>query len=73
VLLDNLSQEEARRCVEIVRGLRGDCVVETLGGITLQNVRLYAETGADYISPGALTQAAAEADVSLLVDSLKEK
>jgi nicotinate-nucleotide pyrophosphorylase (carboxylating) len=73
VLLDNMSPEEARRCVEIVRGLRGDCVVETSGGITLQNVRLYAETGADYISPGALTHAAAAADVSLLVDSLKEK
>lgn len=73
VLLDNLTPEEARRCVEIVRGVRADCIVEISGGITLQNVRSYAESGADYISAGVLTHSAGAADVSLLVDSLKEK
>jgi nicotinate-nucleotide pyrophosphorylase (carboxylating) len=73
VLLENMTPEEARGCVEIVRGLRGDCVVEISGGITVQNVRSYAESGADFISTGALTNAAAAADVSLLVDSFKEK
>jgi 2-keto-3-deoxy-L-rhamnonate aldolase RhmA len=28
VLLDGVSEDEARRLVEIARGLRGDCVVE---------------------------------------------
>ncbi len=73
VLLDNMTPEEARRCVEIVRSQRADCVVEISGGITLENVRSYAESGADYVSAGALTHSAAAADISLLVDRVKEK
>ena len=71
VLLDNMSPEEARNCVLITRSIRPDCTVEISGGITLQNARAYALTGADYLSSGALTHSARAADVSLLVDSLK--
>ncbi len=70
VLLDNMTPELARICVEIVRGIRNDCVVEVSGGITLENARAYALTGADYLSSGALTHSARSADMSLLVDSL---
>jgi nicotinate-nucleotide pyrophosphorylase (carboxylating) len=73
VLLDNMTPEEARRCVEIARRLRADCIVEISGRITLQNARSYAETGADYLSSGALTHSAPAADVSLLVDRIQEK
>jgi nicotinate-nucleotide pyrophosphorylase (carboxylating) len=73
VLLDNMTPEEAQRCVEIVRSVRADCIVEISGGITLHNARRYAETGTDYLSSGALTHSAPAADVSLLVDSIKEK
>lgn len=73
VLLDNMTPEEARRCVELVRGMRASCVVEISGGITLENARSYALTGADYLSSGALTHSAKSADLSLLVDSIKEK
>ncbi|MGB7845494.1 MAG: carboxylating nicotinate-nucleotide diphosphorylase [Candidatus Acidiferrum sp.] len=73
LLLDNLSPEQARPCVEIARRIRADCIVEISGGITLANVRAYAETGADYLSSGALTHSAPNADFSLLVDSLQEK
>jgi len=71
VLLDNMSPEQARRCVVIVRATRPDCIVEISGGITLANVREYAETGADYLSSGALTHSAPNADVSLLVDRIE--
>jgi nicotinate-nucleotide pyrophosphorylase (carboxylating) len=73
VLLDNMTPEEARRCVKIARELRADCIVEISGGITLQNARAYAETGADFLSSGALTHSAPAADVSLLVDCIQEK
>lgn len=73
VLLDNMTPQAARRCVEIARGLRPDCIVEISGGITLQNARAYAETGADFLSSGALTHSAPAADVSLLVDFIQEK
>jgi nicotinate-nucleotide pyrophosphorylase (carboxylating) len=70
VLLDNMSPEQARKCVEIVRGIRAECVVEVSGGITFENARAYALTGADYLSSGALTHSARAADMSLLVDSI---
>ncbi len=73
VLLDNTTPEEARRCVEIVRGIRAACIVEISGGITLENARDYALSGADYLSSGALTHSAKSADLSLLVESIKEK
>jgi nicotinate-nucleotide pyrophosphorylase (carboxylating) len=73
VLLDNMTVEEARRGVEIVRGIRASCVVEISGGITIENARAYALSGADYLSSGLLTHSAKSADLTLLVDSIKEK
>src|SRR5208283_2810801 len=68
-----MKPEETRRCVEIVRGIRVTCIVEISGGITLENARAYALSGADYLSSGALTHSAKNADLSLLVESIKEK
>jgi nicotinate-nucleotide pyrophosphorylase (carboxylating) len=44
--------------------------IEVSGGITLETVRSYAATGADYISVGALTHSAPALDVSLIVEPL---
>ena len=68
VLLDNMTPEEAKRCVALARSLRGDCVIEISGGVTLENARAYAETGADFVSSGALTHSAPAANLSLLVE-----
>jgi nicotinate-nucleotide pyrophosphorylase (carboxylating) len=73
VLLDNMTPAEAKHCVEIAHDLRQDCVVEISGGITLENVRAYAETGADFLSSGTLTHSAPAANLSLLVDSIEDK
>jgi nicotinate-nucleotide pyrophosphorylase (carboxylating) len=73
VLLDNMTPEAARRCVELARTVRKDCLVEISGGITLDNARAYAETGADFLSSGALTQSAPAANLSLLVDSIADR
>ncbi len=73
VLLDNMTPEAARRCVELVRSTNKNCVVEISGGITLDNARAYAETGADFLSSGSLTHSAPAADLSLLVDSIEDK
>jgi nicotinate-nucleotide pyrophosphorylase (carboxylating) len=72
VLLDNMTPDQARACVSLARALRADCIVEISGGITLENARAYAETGADYLSSGALTHSAPAANISLLVDNIKE-
>ena len=38
---------------------------EASGGIVLENIRAYAETGVDFISVGALTHSAKAADISM--------
>ena len=72
VLLDNMTLEQARACIALARKLRSHCVIEISGGITLENARAYAETGADFLSSGALTHSAPAADLSLLVESIEE-
>jgi len=73
VLLDNMTPEAAAAFVKFARSLRPDIVVEISGGITLDNARAYAQTGADFLSSGALTHSAPAADLSLLVDNLAGK
>ena len=64
ILLDNMSPAEAARAFEIV-SRRAE--LEVSGGVTLENVRAYAETGVDAISIGALTHSARSLDVSMEV------
>ena len=73
VLLDNMSPAEASECVSLARSVQPECMVEISGGITLENVRAYAETGADFLSSGSLTHSAPAANLSLLVDSIEDK
>jgi nicotinate-nucleotide pyrophosphorylase (carboxylating) len=68
-----MTPEQAKRCVEVVRSVRPECIVEISGGITLDNARAYALTGADFLSSGALTHSAPAANLSLLVDSIPGK
>ncbi|MFP8874086.1 MAG: carboxylating nicotinate-nucleotide diphosphorylase, partial [Myxococcota bacterium] len=65
LLLDNCSVEAIRAHVERF----GDrALLEASGGITLENIRAYAETGVHRISVGALTHAALASDVALEVE-----
>jgi nicotinate-nucleotide pyrophosphorylase (carboxylating) len=73
VLLDNMTPPAAEQCVKLARSLRQDCVIEISGGVTLDNARAYAQTGADFLSSGALTHSAPAADLSLLVDAIETK
>ncbi len=71
VLLDNMTPAETAVAVGVVRGRpNGDAIwVESSGGITLANVRGYAEAGVDTISVGALTHSAPSVDIALDFDS----
>ncbi|HEU4595136.1 MAG TPA: carboxylating nicotinate-nucleotide diphosphorylase [Pyrinomonadaceae bacterium] len=64
VMLDNLSPEETARMVSVARELAPNVLLESSGGITLENVRAYAEAGVDLISIGALTHSARAVDIS---------
>src|SRR5579862_1879466 len=67
ILLDNMSPEDVRRAVERCAKMERRIPLEVSGGITLDNVRAYAETGVTFISVGALTHSAKAIDMSLRV------
>ncbi len=68
VLLDNMTPEDVRKAVERVQTHTRRVPLECSGGIALENVRAYAESGVDFISIGALTHSAAAVDMSLRVE-----
>ncbi|HWQ54288.1 MAG TPA: carboxylating nicotinate-nucleotide diphosphorylase [Bryobacteraceae bacterium] len=65
LLLDNLTPAEAR---EWVRLIDSRAKVELSGGINLENVRAYAESGADFVSSGAITHSARATDISFRLE-----
>lgn len=67
LLLDHMSVEDVRKAVEICSRMKKPMPLECSGGIRLDNVRAYAETGVNFISVGALTQSAQAVDMSLRV------
>lgn len=67
VLLDNMTPDQVRQAVERVKKLDRPVPLEASGGIVLENVRQYAETGVNYISVGALTHSARAVDLSLRI------
>ena len=72
ILLDNMTPEEVKQSVERIRRVTEGQVerwipTEASGGIVLENIRAYAETGVDFISVGALTHSAKAADISMRI------
>jgi len=70
IMLDNMPPDQVRAAVTLVRAATPDerrPLTEASGGITLDNVRLYAEAGADLISIGAITHSAPAVDISFKI------
>lgn len=65
LLLDNLTPDQAR---EWIAHIAKRATVELSGGITLTTVRAYSETGADFVSVGALTHSARAANLNFRLD-----
>lgn len=62
VMLDNFTVEQMRAAVETNQGR---ALLEVSGNVTDQTLRLFAETGVDYISVGALTKHLRALDLSM--------
>jgi nicotinate-nucleotide pyrophosphorylase (carboxylating) len=62
IMFDNFSPELMKDAVKLVNHKKE---TEASGGITIENVRNYAETGVDFISVGALTHSVKSLDISL--------
>lgn len=66
VMLDNMTPEDAAKCVALVRSsARPDTLVEISGGVTLETIAAYAGTGADLVSTSVITQSAPALDLGL--------
>ena len=61
IMFDNFTPELTREAVKLVGGR---CETESSGGITLETLRDYGETGVDFISVGALTHSVKGLDMS---------
>src|SRR3954471_21388648 len=68
ILLDNMVPEMVRQAVERCAGRPKRIPLECSGGIRLENVRAYADTGVDFISVGALTHSPIAVDMNLRVE-----
>jgi nicotinate-nucleotide pyrophosphorylase (carboxylating) len=69
ILLDNQTPEGTAGLVRLARELKPEVTLESSGGITLDNVRAYAEAGVDLISIGALTHSARAMDISFKIQA----
>ena len=65
VMLDNMAPDEVKHAVGVIGGA---AKIEVSGGVSLETVGVYAETGADFISVGALTNSARVLDIGLDID-----
>jgi nicotinate-nucleotide pyrophosphorylase (carboxylating) len=67
LLLDNLTPAQASEWIGIIAGR---ATVELSGGIDIGSVRSYAQTGADFVSAGAVTHSAKAVDISFRLELL---
>ncbi|MDE3061727.1 MAG: carboxylating nicotinate-nucleotide diphosphorylase [Acidobacteriota bacterium] len=67
ILLDNMTPAQVKEAVDRIRIEKRWIPTEASGGIVLENIRAYAETGVDFISVGALTHSAKAADISMRI------
>lgn len=64
IMFDNRSPEEIK---EWIRSVPNGIVTEASGGITLDNLQAYSDTGVDFISLGFLTHSVKSLDISVKV------
>ncbi len=67
LLLDNMTPNQIRECVRLIRPSQGNkhIFAEASGGINLQNIHGYLDTGIDAISIGVLTHTVHAAEIHL--------
>jgi len=77
ILFDHMTPSEVRRAVEHIKSVTAGAVTaggaarwiptEASGGMVLDNIRAYAETGVDFISVGALTHSSRAANICMTI------
>jgi nicotinate-nucleotide pyrophosphorylase (carboxylating) len=69
LLLDNQPPETVRKWAQLARALAPGIRVEATGRITRDNIRAYADAGADFVSLGALTHSVQAIDLAMTLET----
>ncbi len=75
IMLDNFSPKQIEKAVKLLKKERlyGKFLLEASGGITAENILVYASTGVDIVSLGEITDSAKALDISLEITKVKKK
>lgn len=67
IMFDNMAVDKIKECIGAItkKGLRKGIIFEASGGITLENIAGYANSGVDVISTGALTHSSRWLEINL--------
>ncbi len=65
ILLDNMSPNEIKNCINLKKNLKRKILFEISGGINHDNINLYSNLGSDFISSSKITNSAKSVDIGL--------
>lgn len=71
IMLDNMSIEDMKHAVQVIRQTNRSVCIEASGGVNLETVRQIALAGVDVISVGELTSSVRTLDISLDLNEKK--
>jgi nicotinate-nucleotide pyrophosphorylase (carboxylating) len=69
ILLDSMTPAQVKQSIDRIKKENRWIPTEASGGIVLENIRAYAETGVDFISVGALTHSSRAANITMSIDA----
>jgi nicotinate-nucleotide pyrophosphorylase (carboxylating) len=69
ILLDSMTPAQVKQSIDRIKKENRWIPTEASGGIVLENIRAYAETGVDFISVGALTHSSRAANITMSIDT----
>jgi nicotinate-nucleotide pyrophosphorylase (carboxylating) len=67
IMLDNMSNDQIRWCVERRRSAGASVELEASGNICAAGIRAVAETGVDFISVGSITHSVPALDIHMVL------
>ena len=65
ILLDNMSPNEIKNCINLKKNFKRKIFFEISGGINHNNISLYSKLGSDFISSSKITNSAKSVDIGL--------
>jgi nicotinate-nucleotide pyrophosphorylase (carboxylating) len=73
IMLDNMNLDVLKKATHLIRSAKNNIEIEVSGGINLDNISDIAESGANFVSIGALTHSARALDIALKMKPLASR